>query len=704
MVEVIVGKYAGFCHGVSRALKIIDDNLGKQRSAAKPSSLCTYGAIINNKEVTSALEARGVRIVESIDDIASDGSETAVIRSHGVAPEILAQLDARGISYIDATCPDVKKIHDLVKKACEVGNTVIIIGNPRHPEIVGIVGYAGGNAHIISDIGQATAFEPVSGVSYSLVVQTTFDNKKFDKIAETLSEKIDDLYINNSICPSMYRRQLEADELSKSCDIMIVIGDRTSSNTNKLYEICTKNCKNTYLIETKEELMLNIPRQDVKIGIVAGASTPPATIKEAVLLMNSLDNTQLTEQTLDLSPEVQSEVQSEGQSFEEMLNKTFVSLHTGDVVTGTVISISNGEVSVSLGYKSDGIIPRDEFSSNPADDPAKLLKPGDEIEVFVVRVNDGDGNVMLSKKKLDSQKSLLALEQAYESKTPVIGKVAEIVKGGIIALVDGIRVFVPKSQVSSRFIKDDKLPQMVGQEFNYEILEFDRGRKRIVGGRRALAAREENEARDRIFDRLEVGSQVDGVVSRITNFGAFIDLGGIDGLLHISQLSWGRVKKVSDVLSEGDHVRVVVLSANREKGKISLSLKDIKEDPWKTIDQKYEIGQFVTGRVVRMAPFGAFIELEEGIDGLVHVSQISDKHVAKPEDALTLGEEITLKVINIDKEKSKISLSKKEADGISGETGDDDSCDDAYEDETDAAYDSEENLGLEPDYKTNEMD
>ena len=676
-MEIIVGKYAGFCYGVSRALKTVNDNTHKR--------LCTYGAIINNKEVTAQLESRGVRVVESVSQIES--GETAVIRSHGVAPSVIEEMVSNGIDYIDATCPDVKKIHDLVKKARETGNTVIIIGNPSHPEIVGIIGYAGDDAVVLPDEDSAEKFEPLAGVAYSLVVQTTYDNKKFDEIVGILSAEIDDLYINNSICPSMYRRQLEAAELSKACDIMVVIGDRTSSNTSKLYEICKKNCENTYLIETKQDLMLNIPRQDVRIGVVAGASTPPSTIKEVVLLMSTLENTQ---ERQGQAPEAG----MESQSFEEMLDKSFRSLHTGDVVTGTVISISNGEVSVGLGYKSDGVIPRDEFSTNPADDPAKLLKPGDEIEVFVVRVNDGDGNVMLSKKKLDSQKSLLALEQAFEAKTPVIGKVTEVVKGGVIALVDGIRVFVPKSQVSNRFIKDDKLAQLVGQEFTYELLEFDRGRKRIVGGRRSLATREETEARDRIFDRLEIGSQTEGTVSRITNFGAFVDLGGIDGLLHISQLSWGRIKRVSDMLSEGDKVRVVVLSANREKGKISLSLKDVKEDPWRSIDEKYHVGQIVTGRVVRMAPFGAFIELEEGIDGLVHVSQIANRHVAKPEDALTLGEEITLKIINIDKENSKISLSKKEADLPSDEDTSDDYDDiddyDDYDDEDDDYEDDPE--------------
>ncbi|MCL2617875.1 MAG: bifunctional 4-hydroxy-3-methylbut-2-enyl diphosphate reductase/30S ribosomal protein S1 [Defluviitaleaceae bacterium] len=675
MMEIVVGKYAGFCYGVSRALKIVRENSGKQ--------LRTYGAIINNKEVTSELEAQGVHCVHDVDDIAQ--GDTVVIRSHGVPPQIIGALESRGVEYIDATCPDVKKIHIIVQQARKVGNTVIIAGNPLHPEIVGILGYAGDETIVVSDEDQADLLVPEMGKSYTLVVQTTFDNKKFDKIAGILAGKIEDLDINNSICPSMFKRQLEADELSKTCDIMVVIGDRTSSNTSKLYEICTKNCENTYLIETKEDLLLNIQKQDVRIGVVAGASTPPSTIKEAVLLMSTLESNENTqEQARDSG--------LENQSFEEMLDKSFRSLHTGDVVTGTVISVSNGEVSVGLGYKSDGIIPRDEFSANPDDDPAKLVKPGDDIEVFVVRVNDGDGNVMLSKRKLDSQKSLLALEAAFEAKEPVTGKVTEVVKGGVIAMVDGIRVFVPKSQVSNRFINDDKLAQLVGREFTYEILEFDRGRggrNRIVGGRRALATREENEVRDRIFDRLEVGSQAEGTVSRITNFGAFVDLGGIDGLLHISQLSWGRVKRVQDVLTEGDKVQVVVLSANREKGKISLSLKDVREDPWKTIDEKYEVGQLVTGRVVRMATFGAFVELEEGIDGLVHVSQIANRHVAKPEDVLSLGEELTLKVINIDKENSKISLSKKEADAPIDDYDDDD-YDDYDDEDYDDEYDDEE--------------
>ena len=643
-MEIIVGKYAGFCYGVSRAIATVEDNADKQ--------LCTYGAIINNKQVTQGFAERGMRIIENTEDAVP--SETVIIRSHGVAPEIYAQLEAKGVEYIDATCSDVKKIHEIVKEARETGHTVIVAGNPTHPEIIGIMGYAGDGAVIVPDITEAVDFEPALERSYSLVVQTTFDNEKFNEIAEILSNKIGNLAINNTICPSMYRRQLEAAELAKTCDTMIVIGDRTSSNTNKLYGICTKSCKNTHLVETVEDLQLNIFLQSDRIGVVAGASTPPATIKEAVVFMENIQNTQ--EENLQQN--------FEGQSFEEMLNDSFISLHTGDVVTGTVISVTGGgEVNVALGYKSDGIIPRDEFSTNSADDPAKLLKPGDEIEVFVVRVNDGDGNVMLSRKKLELQKGFLELEKAFEEKTPLVGKVSEVVKGGIIALINGVRVFVPKSQVSNRFVGDDKLAELVGQEFTYELLEFDRGRKRIVGGRRELAAREENEKREKLFANIEEGKQVDGVVSRITNFGAFVDLGGIDGLLHISELSWGRVKKVTDILAEGDHVKVVILKADKEKGKVSLSLKDIKEDPWKNIIEKYEVGQVVTGRVVRMAPFGAFVELEEGIDGLVHISQIANKRIAKPEDALTLGEEIEVKVINVDTEKKKISLSKKEVDG-----------------------------------------
>ena len=352
----------------------------------------------------------------------------------------------------------------------------------------------------------------------------------------------------------------------------------------------------------------------------------------------------------------------ENKSFEEMLNESLVQLRSGEVVKGKVLSINedNGEVAVDLKYKSDGIIPRSEFSDDDSVNPADVVKVGDEIEVYVVRVNDGDGNVLLSKKKVDADKNFIAIEEAYNEHKTVNGKITDVVKGGLIANVDGVRVFVPSSQISNRYVED--LSSFVGNSYDFEILEFDksRARTRIVAGRKALAQKEIDEKRAKVFETINVGDRIEGTVSRIVEFGAFVDLGGVDGLIHISEMSWGRVKKVTDVLKVGDKVTVTVLDVNPERGKISLSLKDLNADPWNTAAEKYAVGNVVTGKVVRMVPFGAFVELEEGVDGLVHISQIAYKHVEKPEDELTVGQEIQAKVTELDLDNKKISLSIKE--------------------------------------------
>jgi 4-hydroxy-3-methylbut-2-enyl diphosphate reductase len=394
-----------------------------------------------------------------------------------------------------------------------------------------------------------------------------------------------------------------------------------------------------YFCEKILDLELKNVSKYGKIGITAGASTPQAIIKEAIKAM--------------------SDVNAENKSFEEMINESLVTLHTGDIVKGTVISVSDmGEVSVNLGYKSDGIISKAEFSDDPSVNPADAVKAGDEIEVFVIRVNDGDGNVLLSKKRVDADKSYVVVEEAFNNNTTIKGKVIDVVKGGLIASVNGIKAFVPSSQISNRYVDD--LSSFKGNEYDFNVLEYDRSKKRIVVGRKALAQKEIDEKKAEVFASIEVGSKIEGTVSRIVEFGAFVDLGGVDGLIHISEMSWGRVKKVSDVLAVGDKVTVVVLDVNQEKGKISLSLKNPDADPWKDADVKYAKGNIVTGKVVRMVSFGAFVELEEGVDGLVHISQIAYKHVEKPEDELKIGQEIQAKVTDLNLENKKISLSIKE--------------------------------------------
>ena len=351
------------------------------------------------------------------------------------------------------------------------------------------------------------------------------------------------------------------------------------------------------------------------------------------------------------------------QSFQEMLDETFTTLRSGNIVKGTVVRVTSTEVIVDLGFKSDGIIARSEFSDDTSTELAELTKPGDQIDVWILRVNDGDGNVVCSKKKVDSQQNLKNLEAAFNDKTPLSGKVIDIVKGGLTVSIQGLRAFVPSSQISNRFVKD--LTEFKGKEFNFQILEFDRSRRlRIIAGRRELAAQEAQENHTKIFSKLEVGQHIEGTVSRIVDFGAFVDLGGVDGLIHVTELSWKRVRKVTDVLNIGDKVSAIVKEFNPEAGKISLSLKDAKDNPWAGIFEKYPIDSIVEGTVVRFAAFGAFVHLEDGIDGLVHISQIANKRVAKPADELKIGETISVKVVSIDEENKKISLSKRDADAM----------------------------------------
>lgn len=637
-MEILLAKSAGFCFGVNRAIEKVYNELNKGK-------IYTYGPIIHNKDVTNDLESKGSLIIESIDDIKEN--RTVVLRSHGVNPKLYQDLEQRHIKYVDGTCPFVKKIHNIVKTNYNNGYGIIIIGDKLHPEVIAISAWCNDDNIIIADIKQAENLIIEYGKKYVVVSQTTFSQKLFEEIISIFKNKGINFDLYNTICSATHERQFEATELSKKVDKMLVIGDKKSSNTQKLYEICNKFCKKTYYIETIKDLQLNIFRTNDRIGITAGASTPSAIIKEVINTMNELN-----------------EINNE--SFEQMLENSFVTLHTGDIVKGTVIQVANEEVSVNLGFKSDGIIEKGELSNDPHIKASELVKPGDEIEVFVIRVNDGEGNVLLSKKRVESQKGWDELEEIYENKSKIKGKFSEIVKGGMIALINGIRVFVPSSQVSNKYIEN--LNSFLNKEFDFNIIEFNRVKRKIVAGRKEIAEKELNQKKEEIFSNLSIGQTITGTVSRIADFGAFVDLGGIDGLIHISEMSWGRVGRPQDVLKEGETVNPIILDINKEKGKISLSLKDPSKDPWNLTLEKYEAGSIVEGKVVRIVPFGAFVELESGVDGLIHISQISSKHVVKPEDELSIGEIVKVKILEINNDNKKISLSKKEADGVDSES------------------------------------
>lgn len=639
-MELFVAKSAGFCFGVSRAIDMAYNEIEKNKK------IYSYGPLIHNKEVTADLKKRGIDVIEGLEGI-EEG--TIIIRSHGVGKALYDEIAKKGLKWVDGTCPFVKRIHSIVEKAHEQKKQIIIIGSPNHPEVQGIHGWCQNAAVILEEIEQAKRFVPMENKKYTVVVQTTFRKNKFEQIIQALQNKGLDLEVFDTICSATAKRQQEAVLISKNVDKMIVIGDKNSSNTQKLVEICKKNCQKTYYIETICDLVLNIFSKNDKIGITAGASTPPAIIKEVIGTMSEA-----------LNDAVQNNGGSESElTFEQMLNESFTTLHTGDVVKGTVISISNEEVSVNLNYKSDGIIPKGEFSRDANVLPSKVLQSGDEIEVFVVRVNDGDGNVLLSRKRIEDQKGMEEIEAAYNNKEIITGKVTDVVKGGLIALVNGVRVFIPSSQVSNRFIED--LNVFKGQDLEFNIIELDKVKRRIIGGRKALIEKEVLQKKAALFEKLEIGSKVTGTVSRITDFGAFVDLGGVDGLIHISEMSWGRITNPKEVLKEGEEVEAIILDIDKEKGKISLSLKDSSKNPWTLAVEKYPVGSVTEGKVVRMVPFGAFVELEAGVDGLVHISQIANKHVVKPEDELKVGQMIKVKVLEVNAEQKKISLSKRQA-------------------------------------------
>lgn len=631
-MEIIRAKTAGFCFGVDKAvnevLKLVEIN---------DKNIYTFGPIIHNEQVVDRLKAKGVKVVEEIDQAHSPGY--LVIRAHGVPPEYYEKLEKTGLEIIDATCPYVKKIHRLVNEKYKEGYNIVIAGDKEHPEVKGINGWCGNNAFIINSEEEAESIiEGEKGLC--VVAQTTANRYKWDKINEYLKNKFENVLKFDTICNATITRQTEAEEIAENVDAMIVVGGRNSSNTRKLYEICKSKCKETFMIESSDEL----PQFDIKkikrVGVTAGASTPDWIIKEVIEKMDELNK------------------QEHEMSFEEAFENSIVTIQTGNIVKGRIIGYNNSEVYVDLGFKSDGIISMDEFLDDPDFKAEESLKIGEEIDVFVIRVNDGEGNVLLSKKRVDAAKNMEKLEEAFENKTPVKGKITDIVNGGAIANVGGIKVFIPASQVSDRYVKD--LKEFLKQVVTLRIIEFNKQKKRIVGSQRVILEETKAKNASNVWDNIEVGKKYTGTVKSLTDFGAFVDIGGVDGLIHVSELSWTKIKHPSDVLKIGDSVEVTVLEADKDKKRISLGYRKTKDDPWFNAEEKYKVGEVVKGKVARLVPFGAFIELDSGVDGLVHISNIAHARIAKPSDVLKVGQEVEAKIIEVNVEAKKIALSIKE--------------------------------------------
>ena len=642
-MEVKVAKNAGFCFGVKRAVELAH-KLSKERLP-----VYTYGEIIHNESVIEELERSGVRVIDNLDELKKLPEGILIIRSHGIPESDYEKLESMGIIYKDSTCPFVKKIHKLAAKYSSEENTrVVIVGAAEHPEIIGIKGWCKKEPVIIENPPDAEKYEGNPYEKHVILAQTTFDLNKFQDIVEIFDKKSYHIIVLNTICNATSERQTETDKLSREVDAMIVVGGKKSSNTKKLYDICIKNCANTYYIQTIHDLDHEKMRSFRCVGITAGASTPNKIIEEVRTIMAE-------------------------KSFEEMLEESLKTIHNGEVVEGTVIDVKEDEIILNIGYKADGIITRSEYSNTPTD-LTTVVKPGDTMEVKVLKVNDGDGQVLLTYKRLAAEKGNKRLEEAFNNKEVLKAKVSQVLNGGLSVVIDEARVFIPASLVSDTYEKN--LEKYAGQEIEFVISEFNPKKRRVIGDRRQLLTAKKNELKKALFEKLAVGQIVDGTVKNVTDFGAFIDLGGADGLLHISEMSWGHIENPKKVFKVGDMVKAFVKDIQGEK--IALSLKFEDQNPWADAETKFAVGTIVTGKVARMTDFGAFIELEPGVDALLHVSQIAIDHVDKPSDVLKTGEQVTAKIVDFNAETKKISLSIKallavpetEGDGASDTTAD----------------------------------
>jgi (E)-4-hydroxy-3-methyl-but-2-enyl pyrophosphate reductase len=825
-----VAKNAGFCFGVKRAVDSVFDVINKYKY------IYTLGELIHNKNVIAELAQKGVHIVSGVSEIPKRDSTLVIVRSHGLPRCVFGQIEEGGFELLDLTCPFVKRIHDKVKDTKR--SHVIIVGKEDHPEVIGIRGWAAGDVTVVNSAGEA---KRITGIDDALVVaQTTITKQIFNEVTDVLGKKIANLEIFDSICDTTEKRQSEAEALSKESDVVLVIGGKNSSNTEKLYTLCKKNCENTYYIENIDELPLENIRLDDIISIVAGASTPDWLIREVRTLMTEVEKKGTQQGSEDVTQEVtpdtaqameeeaksavaaeggetiesnieaessedsdieeavlsneeaDSEVGAEASAKEEeaapaqagmeeeaapaedsavvmeaaladdgeeteeaepaeiiveteeaaapaaiigeteeaepaedigetekaaeadsiveteekaapaaiigeteeeapaeiigeteeeapaesgeekesvqaaaessedndflsQLEKTFVYIKKGQIVTGSVVQISDSEICVNIGYKSDGIIKKENLSSKGDANPQELFSLGDSIEAEVVSLNDGEGNVVLSRKSIESKLKWKELTENLDEEKIYKTKVDKVVKGGVLARLDGYDAFIPASQLSLKYVED--LNEFVGQEFEVKVIEVDKRQRRFVLSHKAVLQKEQEEVEKELYASFQKGDKILGKVKRLTDFGAFVDVGGVDGLLHITDISWVRVKHPSDVLKNGQDIEVLVLNVDLEKKKISLGLKQLMPKPWDQAPEKYLVGSEVEGTVVRILPFGAFVSLEPTIDGLVHISQITNRRLEKVEEVLHVGDEVKAKILGVDPAKKRITLS-----------------------------------------------
>lgn len=638
-MSITVAKSAGFCFGVNRAINIVNSLLDKNVKVS------TLGPIIHNMEVVNELESRGCKAVSSIDEV--ENGATLVIRSHGVPKYVIDKLVENGVKYEDATCPFVKKIHNIVANPDNKDGIVLIAGNSVHPEVEGIIGHCSTECHTFKNSEEIDEIYSnilkTNNKQVFVVAQTTFDTKEWKKCVKKIKKLCTNAKIFDTICNATSVRQTEADLLAAQSDFMVVIGDRHSSNTGKLFDICKRQCDNTVLIETADELNANQVSVAEKIGVTAGASTPARIIKEV----------------LDTMSEIKSGVTNGEESFEALLEESLKNLNTNERVMGTVLSIAPNEVQVDVGRKQTGFIPANELSNDPNAKPEDIVKVGDKIELLIMKTNDQEGTIMLSKRRVDAAKGWEILESKVDSQEVLTGKVTEAVKGGVIVIYNDVRVFIPASQATAT--REESLEDLVGKEVQFRLIEVSqRGRrKRAIGSIRSVLKEQRAAQREEFWKNCEIGKRYTGVVKSLTSYGAFVDLGGVFGMIHISELSWTHIKHPSEVVNVGDTVEVYVKDINEETKKISLGFKNADENPWEILKNQYPEGTVVKATIVGLTSFGAFANIIPGIDGLIHISQIANKRIEKPADVLSVGETVEAKITAIDFDKKRVSLSMR---------------------------------------------
>ena len=630
-MQIILAKTAGFCFGVNRAVKLTYELLEQGRPVA------TLGPLIHNPQVVEDLESKGAITCDSVDDV-PDGCEV-VIRSHGVGQSVYDKISTRRLAYHDATCPFVTKIHKIAARAGAEGAMLLVAGDAKHPEVQGIVGHTTGKVEVFANLAELEKLLPELTQQKSIfaVAQTTFNVQSWETCKEFLKNQCTNAKIFDTICNATWARQQEAEDLSQKCDHMVVIGGHHSSNTQKLLQVAARHTK-AINVETADELDPAWLAGAARVGVTAGASTPSSIIEE---VLNSM------------SEEIRDDM-----SFEEMLKATEANanVYTGKIVKAKVISVSPTECIVGVdGSKHTGIVPLREMSHDPNAKMEDLVKEGDELDLVVVKTNDQEGVDTLSRVRFEAQKGMKDVSEAAENGTVMEGDVMEANKGGVVVNVKGVRVFVPRSQATMR--RDEDYTKLVGQHVKLVITECA-GRK-IVGSINKVTAEENKAKRDEFWKNVEVDKQYTGVVKSLTSYGAFVDIGGVDGLCHISELSWNNIKHPSEVVSVGDTIEVYVKSYDPENQKVSLGYKKEEDNPWEKLKNEYPIGSEFEAPVVSITKFGAFVRILPGIDGLVHISEISNERVNKVSDVLKVGDMVKVKLINVDFDRKRISLSMK---------------------------------------------